>query len=263
MLLRKYWPGLLVCAGFLMMMDAVISSLLTCHPPINGGGGSQNSNENCTILQGPLLSLIIFIGNFVGDHDKGIVAAFTVILAISTIGLWVSTNHLWSVTRIAAEHIPRVERAYLHGGGEPIGEDPWNEDSFVKNFPTFRLDINNHGKTPGELLEFGIGWCKISELDSLPPLPKYKWYYYRDFVQSGVPRSIKDIKMPSDIPMRDTVIFGRFGYRDIFEEPHSNGFVQHGGNPIKPPHESYVKADPVWDLPYVGDKDARKYEEDN
>jgi hypothetical protein len=162
--------------------------------------------------------------------------------------------------RKSAEHIPRVERAYLHGGGAPIGTVAWTENGVTKNFPTFRLDINNHGKTPGELLEYGIGWCKISEVDSLPLLPKYKWYYYRDFVQSNAPRPIKPLKMPSEWNINETVIFGRFGYRDIFGDPHSNGFIQHGGKPIKAPHISYTQIDPSWDLPHVG---KRQYEEDD
>jgi hypothetical protein len=37
--------------------------------------------------------------------------ATATILVLSTIGLWWSTRRLWQVTRIEAEHIPRVERA--------------------------------------------------------------------------------------------------------------------------------------------------------
>jgi len=162
--------------------------------------------------------------------------------------------------RKSAEHIPRVERAYLHGGGAPIGTVAWTENGVTKNFPTFRLDINNHGKTPGELLEYGIGWCKISEVDSLPLLPKYKWYYYRDFVQSNAPREIKKLEIPNDIPIGDPVIYRRFGYKDIFGERHSNGFVQHGAKPIMAPHLAYTESDPPWDVPYVGDREHRKYE---
>jgi hypothetical protein len=34
-----------------------------------------------------------------GENDKAIVAAFTVVLALSTIGLWVATFQLWRATR--------------------------------------------------------------------------------------------------------------------------------------------------------------------
>jgi hypothetical protein len=29
------------------------------------------------------------------DNDKAVVAAFTIVLALSTIGLWLATNKLW------------------------------------------------------------------------------------------------------------------------------------------------------------------------
>jgi hypothetical protein len=47
-------------------------------------------------------------------------AIFTAVLAVSTIGLWRSTRKLWRVTRIAAEHIPHVERAYISGGANIV-----------------------------------------------------------------------------------------------------------------------------------------------
>jgi hypothetical protein len=42
-------------------------------------------------------SLILFgrIDHFIDMHDKSIVAVFTVVLAISTIGLWLATNGLY------------------------------------------------------------------------------------------------------------------------------------------------------------------------
>jgi hypothetical protein len=199
-----------------------------------------------------------------------VLAWFTGVLALASIGQGFMLLRTDKITRRAADaakesadHIPRVERAYLHGGGEPIGVQMWPEKDGVQNLPTFRLDINNHGKTPGELLEYGIGWCRISEIDDLPLTPHYKWYYYRDFVQSNAPREIKKLKMPNDIPISDAVIFGRFGYKDIFGECHSNGFVQHGGNPIMAPHLTYTEADPPWDIPFVGNRKFRKYEKND
>jgi hypothetical protein len=76
--------------------------------------------EKCTVLQGPLMSLIIWLSNFFDTHDKGIVAFFTVILAISTIGLWLSTQRLWKVTDKMLQQAEKsdvvLERAYLWPG---------------------------------------------------------------------------------------------------------------------------------------------------
>src|SRR5262249_56543811 len=65
-------------------------------------------------------------------------AAFTAVLAISTIGLWWSTRRLWRVTRIAAEHIPHVERAFVSGGAR--GTSP--------PFNHLQICIHNLAKTP-------------------------------------------------------------------------------------------------------------------
>ena len=42
---------------------------------------------------------------------------FTLLLVISTTALWGSTRDAAYAAKIAAEHIPNVERAYLSGGG--------------------------------------------------------------------------------------------------------------------------------------------------
>jgi hypothetical protein len=94
-LLRQYWPAILLSLALLLVLDGTISSLLTCHPPLNGASHSYNSNEHCTVFQGPLFSLIVFLSEFFEAHDKGIVAAFTVMLAVSTILLWDATKNLW------------------------------------------------------------------------------------------------------------------------------------------------------------------------
>jgi hypothetical protein len=93
-ILKRFWPAIILALALLLIVDGTISSLETCHPP-NSASNGQNSDKDCTVLQGPLISLIVGIGDFVGDHDKGIVAAFTAILALSTIGLWTSTINLY------------------------------------------------------------------------------------------------------------------------------------------------------------------------
>jgi hypothetical protein len=114
--LKKYLPAIVLSLALLLIVDATISSLATCHPPDNSNG----SQSSCTIFQGPFISLIIWLGNFFDTHDKGIVAAFTAILAISTIGLWLSTQQLWKITdkmlRQAEKSDVILERAYLWPG---------------------------------------------------------------------------------------------------------------------------------------------------
>jgi hypothetical protein len=88
-LIKKYWPAIILSLLLLAILDGTVSSLQTCHPT------SADQSGSCSIFRGPLLSLIISAGDFFDSHDKGIVAAFTVILAISTIGLWLATISLF------------------------------------------------------------------------------------------------------------------------------------------------------------------------
>jgi hypothetical protein len=87
-------------------------------------------------------------------------AVFTGVLAVSTIALWWSTRKLWRVTRIAAEHIPHVERAYVSGGATGVENSPEH----------FAVTIDNYGKTPAFI---GTIWAKIVPEDELPDTPVY------------------------------------------------------------------------------------------
>jgi hypothetical protein len=98
--LRRYWLAIILSIALLLILDGTISWLASCHPLSHYAGGSQNSDEKCSVFQGPLISLIIGITSFFETHDKGIVAAFTVILAVSTIGLWISTRNLYKAGEV-------------------------------------------------------------------------------------------------------------------------------------------------------------------
>ncbi len=98
--LRRHWLPVVLSIALLLVLDGTISWLWSCHPLSHHNGGNQNRDEECTVFGGPLISLIFGFGNFFETHDKGIVAAFTVILALSTIGLWISTRNLYKGSEI-------------------------------------------------------------------------------------------------------------------------------------------------------------------
>lgn len=52
-------------------------------------------HKNCGIDQGPLARGFIGFANGLEAHGEAVIAAFTIILAISTIGLWSSTHALF------------------------------------------------------------------------------------------------------------------------------------------------------------------------
>jgi hypothetical protein len=92
------------------------------------------------------------------------IAAFTGVLAISTILLWRSTRDAAIAGRIAAEHIPTVERAWLFAG--PDGKRVINREALMQ----FPLLITNYGKTPGFLRTI---WAECGNPDVFNPTPKY------------------------------------------------------------------------------------------
>jgi hypothetical protein len=181
------------------------------------------------------------------------------------------TRRLWQISRREWKHNQQVERAFVSGGGSP--ELRPADDETIRQWrdagaeippgatvavPTgrFRLDINNHGKTRGTIVEYGYGFCEADEVAHLPERPEYRWVYFRDQIGPGTQsRPIKHVQIPDG----EAVIFGRYGYLDIFGRRHSDGFIQNGGTPIQPPFPSYTQSDPDWDLPHVGRRD---YEEE-
>jgi hypothetical protein len=145
-------------------------------------------------------------------------AAFTGILAISTIFLWWSTRKAAIAAQGAAEHIPRVERAYIYGGanfqGPPTGDGRVRIDSLL-------VKINNYGKTPAFIGTVAATICAESDLARPITWQVKQW---KGWV---LPAPTVDIGAGVSLPFTKLgdVIIGRIWYRDIFNDCHSSGFV--------------------------------------
>jgi hypothetical protein len=144
---------------------------------------------------------------------EAVTAAFTAVLAISTIALWRSTRNLWQVTRIAAEHIPHVERAYVSGG------TPWTDEGTTQ----FCVTINNYGKTPAF-----VGRVIIEMIEAGRPVPQTPVYAGEGKFVGYVVKP--DVTLRSNLlifpcPADGRLIYGRIYYRDIFNKCHSSGFA--------------------------------------
>jgi hypothetical protein len=184
---RKTWPALLLALALVLILDGTISTLLTCHPP-DDSKGSHNNQENCTVFRGPLISLISISGDFFEKHDKGIVAAFTVILAISTILLWWSTRQLWETTVISTNRQEAetkiLQRAYI--SVKPLGINYYtSKDGSIDKEVVGHVNIVNVGRLPAQT------WID-------PEQPHIKWFsddkVGKNSLPSGngIPIGIKD-----------------------------------------------------------------------
>jgi len=83
-----------------------------------------------------MAEVVSLIWAYVADFFSTPERVTATVLAVSTIFLWWSTRRLWRVTRIAAEHIPHIERAYVSGGARWTSPD----------FNHLQVCINNYGK---------------------------------------------------------------------------------------------------------------------
>jgi hypothetical protein len=88
------------------------------YPEQHSGAGQNDNQKSCATFFDGSLILLGRLNHFIERHDKSIVATFTVVLAISTIGLWLATKRLWeagerqikttrSVAAVQARHTQR------------------------------------------------------------------------------------------------------------------------------------------------------------
>jgi hypothetical protein len=112
-----------------------------------------------------------------------------------------------------AQAAAATERAYISGGG---GAEP--------NGTTFRFDINNYGKTPGNLIEIRWGFISLNDpIPSAPPsydAPYFRYDWIKPYTWIG---GIHKIDVPANIAK--PAIYGRYYYRDVFNKSRSSGFI--------------------------------------
>jgi hypothetical protein len=113
--MRWLWRvAVLIVAWF--VFESVFSWLATCQPYQSKPdyGGEEN---HCTLFGGPFILLTRFglrgAWHFLGANEHELVAGFTIVLAVSTIGLWLATLWLWRETQAAAERQVRDMQASL------------------------------------------------------------------------------------------------------------------------------------------------------
>jgi hypothetical protein len=161
------------------------------------------------------------IGGGVYDYRDAITAISTAVIATFTATLW------W-ISRSQLKHSHRTERAYMSGGGVPARHSELVPGTFTQVVQRtvltgdFELHINNHGKTPGELMKIAIEFCDAA---NIPIKPTYNPEPFHDWIGPGTQsRPMRRKPIPKDRPA--TAVYGRIYYRDIFGKNHSSGFIQ-------------------------------------
>jgi hypothetical protein len=117
----------------LFAVDILFSLFATCDQISHYPRQKYSAEKYCTAFSGPFIGdiwrIFVWVGHFLHDYDKEIVALFTAILTLSTIALWWSTRKLWRAgneqfelarQEFIATHRPRIIVRFIQG---PFQED--------------------------------------------------------------------------------------------------------------------------------------------
>lgn len=76
---------------FLFAVDVALSSFWTCYKPAEQASQAtetKSATKKCAAFNGPLLTAARLVLATLNEYGTGIVAIFTIVLAISTLLLW-------------------------------------------------------------------------------------------------------------------------------------------------------------------------------
>jgi hypothetical protein len=183
------------------------------------------------------------------DHWSALITA----LATGAIAWF--TAIIWTINKKQLQHAHRVERAYISCGGfgefvSQVLTGPMGHPIQGRRFTgSFQVQVNNHGKTPGETFRFAIEFRDLGAV--LPTEPVYSnFIYHHNWIGPGTQsRPLFPVPPPAGLrnPM---IVYGRVWFRDIFSETeHSSGFYQDfnretgDSQAILPPSRAYTDWD--------------------
>ena len=164
------------------------------------------------------------LGDFLNANGTAVIAAFAVVLALSTVLLWSSTRNAAHAARAAADQIPRVERAYIFGGGPGRLRDQQGVPVPDKGW----VSVGNYGRTPAVLTRVEWGFCDEIEFPTKRPVSQL---LDRNLLPEGTVNSLQkdDVYRPganpsliegTDFHLAENVgmiFFGRLTYRVLFD----------------------------------------------
>jgi hypothetical protein len=170
---------------------------------------------------------VVWLGDIVDEHDGAVTAISTTFIAAFTFTLF-------TISRRQLAHFRISERAYISGGGigvdlnledNPIAFDRDGEKIVYSRKVIggyFELHIDNYGKTPGELLEIGIGFCEAAT--EITELPKYRWYHFHASIKPGE-KGLPLLRFAIPSEFLSPAVFGRFRYKDVYGDQRNSGFI--------------------------------------
>jgi hypothetical protein len=136
------------------------------------------------------------------------------LLALSTVMLWFYTRRVANAAKIAAEHVPAVERAYVFGGPTDL--------FLLHDQASVRLAMQNYGRTPAVIR----GWL----VEFVAQEPRGKKPAYEETKRADANEILEPDKLfspavtfRSEIPAPFFIV-GYIAYDDVFRKQHMTRF---------------------------------------
>jgi hypothetical protein len=148
-----------------------------------------------------------------GSVERAIVT-FTALLAFSTLLLWIYTRRVANAAKIAAEHLPAVERAYVFGGPTDL--------FLLHDQASVRLAMQNYGKTPAVIREWSVEFVAQEPRGGKPTYDKSKRTTTNEILEPFKLFSPPTV-FRSEIAAPFFIV-GYIGYEDVFRQSHTTRF---------------------------------------
>ena len=148
-----------------------------------------------------------------GSVERAVVT-FTALLTLSTLLLWIYTRRVANAARIAAEHLPAVERAYVFGGPTDL--------FLLHDQASVRLAMQNYGKTPAVIREWLVEFVAQEPRGSKPGYDKSKRTVVNEILEPFKLFSPPTV-FRSEIPAPFYIV-GYITYDDVFRRSHTTKF---------------------------------------
>ena len=151
---------------------------------------------------------------------SGIIAFFTSVLAVSTIGLWYHTHRI-------AKHTANSERAYVTMSHEPPGLNV----TIKREHAVVTIEIKNYGRTPATVTDLLLQLDRFGEDNPAPDKPKYRTDAPRTNVGAFL---VADTSIfhtwvlpnPNEGDGNELWLFGYVDYSDAFGQHHRAGYAR-------------------------------------
>lgn len=158
--------------------------------------------------------------------------ALLLLLALSTLLLWIYTRRVANAAKIAAEHLPAVERAYVFGGPTDL--------FLLHDQASVRLAMQNYGKTPAVIREWLVEFVAQEPRGKKPAYEPAKRTTTNEILEPFKLYSPPTV-FRSEIPAPFFIV-GYILYDDVFRRAHTTRFCVSVGRDGKAAYAGH----PAW-----------------